>query len=102
MEKIIIMMSTYNGEKYLREQLDSLLSLEKDNYEIYYSFRDANGEVTRDWEVVRLSFGESYYDNEKVTLRVKHMDGIYSAKNYTVEFWELSGLRNDLNGGVYI
>ena len=29
MEKICILMSTYNGEKYLSEQLDSILNQEK-------------------------------------------------------------------------
>lgn len=40
MEKVVIMMSTYNGEKYLGEQLDSLLNLEKNNFDIYFAFRD--------------------------------------------------------------
>ncbi len=40
MEKVVILMSTYNGSKYLKEQLDSLINLKKDNFEIFIRIRD--------------------------------------------------------------
>lgn len=40
MDKVVILMSTYNGEKYLEEQLESLLKLKKDNFDIFIRIRD--------------------------------------------------------------
>ena len=37
METVNIMMATYNGEKYLSEQLDSILSQSFQNFKIYIS-----------------------------------------------------------------
>ena len=34
MKNLVILMSTYNGEKYLKEQLDSLENLDNDNLNI--------------------------------------------------------------------
>ena len=38
--KVVILMSTYNGEKYLREQLDSILALNTENMKIDLLVRD--------------------------------------------------------------
>ena len=38
-KKIMVMMSTYNGEKHLREQIDSILN-QKTNCEVYLRIRD--------------------------------------------------------------
>lgn len=38
--KVIILMSTYNGEKYLREQMDSILALNTENIKIDILVRD--------------------------------------------------------------
>lgn len=40
MEKAVILLSTYNGEKYLEEQLNSLLLLKHDDIKIDISIRD--------------------------------------------------------------
>lgn len=40
MKKVVILMSTYNGEKYLREQLDSLENLSRADFEIDIKIRD--------------------------------------------------------------
>ena len=37
MEKVHIMMATYNGEKYLREQLDSIVDQTYKNWVLYVS-----------------------------------------------------------------
>ena len=33
-KKVAILLSTYNGEKYLREQIDSILAQTYDNFEL--------------------------------------------------------------------
>lgn len=38
-KRILVMMSTYNGEKHLREQIDSILN-QKTDYEVYLHIRD--------------------------------------------------------------
>lgn len=40
MEKVVVLMSTYNGEIYLKEQLNSLINLKKNNFEIFIKIRD--------------------------------------------------------------
>lgn len=40
MKNLVILMSTYNGEKYLKEQLDSLENLDNDNLNINIVIRD--------------------------------------------------------------
>lgn len=40
MKTVAVLMSTYNGEKYLKEQLDSLLKQKKENFDIHYYIRD--------------------------------------------------------------
>lgn len=40
MKKVVIMMSTYNGEEYLEEQLESLLNLDSNDLEIDIKIRD--------------------------------------------------------------
>lgn len=42
--KIIILMSTYNGEKYLREQIESILALNTENMKIDILVRDDGSE----------------------------------------------------------
>lgn len=38
MLKISVVLCTYNGEKYLREQLDSIINQTYPIYEIFYAF----------------------------------------------------------------
>lgn len=39
MAKVIVLLSTYNGKKYIKEQLDSILS-QKGDYELKVIIRD--------------------------------------------------------------
>lgn len=49
MKKVVILMSTYNGEKYLKEQLDSLEHLDKIDLQIDIKIRDdGSKDSTRD------------------------------------------------------
>ena len=40
MEKVIVLLASYNGEKYLRDQLDSLINQTYKNIDVY--IRDDN------------------------------------------------------------
>lgn len=57
-EKIIVMMSTYNGEKYLREQIDSILSQEGVDVELL--IRD-DGSVDNTISIIKEY--QQYYKN---------------------------------------
>ena len=51
--KVNIVMSTYNGEKFLREQLDSLLNQKYQNCEIFVSddcSKDGTVEILEEYE----------------------------------------------------
>ena len=49
-KKILVMMSTFNGEKYLKEQIDSILN-QKTEHEVYLQIRD-DGSRDRTCEIV--------------------------------------------------
>ena len=49
-KRILVMMSTYNGEKYLREQINSILN-QKTSYEVHLRIRD-DGSKDRTCEIV--------------------------------------------------
>lgn len=69
MEKVIIMMSTYNGEIYLQEQLDSLLNLEKDKFNIFFRFRDdgsTDNTINIIKEFCKNNINSSWYGGENL------------------------------------
>lgn len=55
-KKILVMMSTFNGEKHLREQIDSILN-QKTDHSIYLRIRD-DGSTDRTCEII-----EEYINN---------------------------------------
>lgn len=61
MEKILVLMSTYNGEKYLQEQLNSLYSQE--NAEVFILVRD---DGSTDGTIEILNRNIENYDNIKL------------------------------------
>jgi len=61
METVCILMSTYNGERYLAEQIESLLSQKDVNIEIH--IRD---DGSTDDTVKILRQYESHFDNIRV------------------------------------
>ena len=71
-------MSTYNGEKYLREQIDSILN-QKTDYEVHLCIRD-DGSKDRTCDIV-----EEYI--EKYTEEVKLIRG--ENKGYNASFFSL-------------
>ena len=66
-KKVAIIMSTYNGEKYIKEQLDSLFNHTYKNIEIYV--RD-DGSKDKTVEILR-----EYEKNGKIHLFVKENKG---------------------------
>ena len=63
MRKVKVLMSTYNGEKYIREQLDSILTQQKIDVDIVIR-DDCSSDATRD--ILRLY--EEKYENVKLIL----------------------------------
>ena len=68
MEKIAVLMSTYNGEKYIREQIDSILAQE--NIDIQLFIRD-DGSSDHTVEIVRGYTA----DHQNIFLINQHSDG---------------------------
>ncbi len=77
-KKILVIMSTYNGEKYLHEQIDSILN-QKTDYEVHLCIRD-DGSKDRTCDIV-----EEY--TEKYTEEVKLIRG--ENKGYNASFFSL-------------
>lgn len=50
MEKILVLLSTYNGEKYISEQIESILS--QQDVKVYILIRD-DGSQDRTWEIIK-------------------------------------------------
>lgn len=66
MEKVAILISTYNGEKYLREQLDSIINQTYKNIEIYIrddGSKDSTCEILKEYKKkynnFHIEFGEN-------------------------------------------
>ena len=62
---VSIAMATYNGEKYLREQLDSIYNQTYKNIEVIVCDDCSVDETVTILEEYRLRFGLKYYINEK-------------------------------------
>lgn len=83
MQSVLVIMSTYNGEKYLREQLDSILKQEE--VEINILIRD---DGSKDSTIPILKEYEKEYDNIEVIYAANvgvmrsFMELLYVAPNY--------------------
>ena len=77
-KKIVVLLSTYNGEKYLREQIDSILN-QKSSHQVDLIVRD---DGSNDGTIEILKFYEEKYP-EKVKVNLKENIG------YINSFFEL-------------
>ncbi len=66
MKKIVVLLSTYNGEKYLREQIDSILN-QKSSHQIDLIVRD-DGSYDGTIEILK-SYEEKYPERVKVNFK---------------------------------
>lgn len=86
MKKVLILLSTYNGEKYLREQLDSLLNQER--VVIHILIRD-DGSSDRTVDILREYAQDT---NNKVTIYLEHnigcADSFFTLIKYAIDFEE--------------
>lgn len=83
-KRILVLMSTYNGEKHLREQIDSILN-QKTNYEVHLRIRDDGSrddtcKIIEDYiikypERIELSRGENIGYNASFLLLIQTADG---------------------------
>lgn len=83
-KRILVMMSTYNGEKYLREQIDSILN-QKIDYEVHLRIRDDGSkdgtcEIIEDYilrypEQIELIRGENRGCNASFFELIQNADG---------------------------
>lgn len=72
-EKIAVIMSTYNGEKYLREQIDSILDQKNVDVELFIRDDGSNysiAEITVDTLII-ISYFDIVLHNIKLTHHVK-------------------------------
>ena len=74
--KVLVLLSTYNGEKYLREQLDSIFNQVDVDVEVF-----ASDDLSKDGTVAIL---EEYSKSHKLTFRINKEN-----KNFTYNFLDL-------------
>jgi len=90
MQKVQILMSTYNGEKYLEEQLNSILW--QDYPEIYLLIRD-DGSVDRTIDIVKKYAKEndriSYYQGKNIGV-IKSFFDLLQKADPSMDFYALS------------
>ena len=73
-KKVAILMSTYNGERYLTEQVDSLLSQTYENIEIY--IRD-DGSKDGTVEIIKK------YQEKNTNIKLKNdVEGEFSSSTF--------------------
>ncbi len=81
MKKVQILMSTYNGEKYLKEQIDSILSQE--DIEISLLIRD-DGSTDKTINIleniVKENKNVTYYTGKNIGVARSFMDLVYKSK----------------------
>lgn len=83
MNKVAVLMSTYNGEKYLREQIDSILA-QKGDFELDLYVRDDGSkdntiEILKEYEV---RSGISWYQGNNYGAAKSFIDLIRNTKGY--------------------
>lgn len=81
MDKVIVMMSTYNGEKYLREQIDSILAQENVNVQLYVRDDGSKDQTLyimetycKKYDNIRLIKGENIGYIKSFMWLVQHVD----------------------------
>lgn len=70
MTRISVAMAVYNGEKYIREQVDSILAQLKDNDELVISYNESNDNT---WKIL-----ESYKSDKRVKIFICKEKGVIS------------------------
>ena len=82
MEKVCVLMSTYNGEKYLREQIDSILNQE--NVEVDILIRDdgsTDNTLNILKEYIKKHKNINYYTGANLRSAKSFMNLLFTAKN---------------------
>lgn len=83
MEKVCVLMSTYNGEKYLREQIDSILNQE--NVEVDILIRDdgsTDNTLNILKEYIKKHKNINYYTGANLRSAKSFMNLLFTAKEY--------------------
>lgn len=82
MKKVLVMMSTYNGERYLREQIDSIMS--QSGVEVYLQIRDdGSTDYTKDiLKEYSKKNNINYYFGQNVGYARSFWDLIMKADNF--------------------
>lgn len=83
-KKVAILLSTYNGEKYLREQIDSILAQTYDNFELIVrddGSRDSTVEIVKEYieksDKITLMVGKNLGFIKSFFELLKHSDADY-------------------------
>ena len=104
MKKVIVLMSTYNGEKYIREQLDSILN--QKNIDVSILVRDdGSTDTTKDiLDEYKLNGKLDWYSGENLRTAKSFLDLVIKAP-ITADYYAFSDqddiwLENKLNRAV--
>lgn len=105
METVAVLMSTYNGESYLREQVESILSQKDVDVELVIrddgstdGTIDIINELSRDYSNIHFITGQNMgYANSFLTLLKYDIEADYYAFADQDDVWEESKLANAIN-----
>lgn len=104
MKRVAVLMSTYNGEKYIKEQIDSILS-QKCEYEIDLIIRD-DGSIDRTVNILN-SYGNrlKWYRDENLGAGLSFLKLLYDNPGYDYyafsdqdDFWEPEKIQVAIDG----
>lgn len=107
MSRILVMLSTYNGEKYLREQLDSILNQKTDS-EVHLYIRDDHStdhtvdllkEYQKLYPQIEVEFGSNIGPTASYIEMLKKAQGYdYYAYSDQDDIWMLDKLQSGIDG----
>ncbi len=81
--KVLVIMSTYNGEKYLREQIDSILAQEQVDVSLYISddcSKDNTVKIIREYQTDHKNIDLHINENNK-NFTYNFLDALFNFKN---------------------
>lgn len=86
MKKILVLLATYNGEKYLQEQLDSILNQEGVHVEILIRDDGSTDNTKRILRQYQNSKGINWYEGEHLNVQKGYFELMERADSYDIDY----------------
>lgn len=79
MDKVVVLMSTYNGEKYIREQLDSIYNQKEIEVKVFVRDDGSNDSTQAILNEYKIKYGLIWYTGDNLKAARSFMNLIYNA-----------------------